>query len=128
MDHPKSLRIQRLISTFITASSGGCWGLGKIRRTEGGKARAKKLSARQRVAIAKFAASSRWGKGTEIGIHTCGTCGSTVEWFAHYTSTSALENYVALLHATTLLPGQDKSTSSGSISVTTSFGSLDAYS
>src|SRR6476660_5041094 len=108
MDHPKILKIQRLVSTFIAASSriqtylqrrgmlsATQWKsislavtliqfyiehgrdtksmgvnsrkaaavLGRLGGLKGGKARAKKLSARKRVAIAKSAASSRWGKG-----------------------------------------------------------------
>lgn len=39
--------------------------LGKIGGPRGGKARAKKLSKEERVAIAKKAADSRWGKGDQ---------------------------------------------------------------
>lgn len=37
--------------------------LGRLGGVKGGKARAEKLSAKQRVDIAKKAAKSRWGKG-----------------------------------------------------------------
>lgn len=37
--------------------------LGMLGGSKGGKARAKKLSAKQRSAIAKKAARARWGKG-----------------------------------------------------------------
>ena len=51
--HPKSMGGH--------ASSAGAV-LGKLGGPKGGKARARKLSARRRVAIAKLAALSRWGK------------------------------------------------------------------
>ena len=111
MEPPKILKIQRLVSTFIAASSGiqtylqrrGMLSatqrkaiflavsliqfylergqdtksigvnvrkvaavLGRLGGLKGGKARAKKLSARKRVAIAKVAASSRWGKRASL--------------------------------------------------------------
>src|SRR5215510_6223486 len=112
MDHRNALKIQKLITNFITASSAiekylqrrgpltatqwksmslavsfmrfyldtvvqhgaglksigenassAAAVLGKLGGLKGGKARARKLSARRRVAIAKLAALSRWGKG-----------------------------------------------------------------
>ena len=111
MDRPKILKIQRLVSTFIAASSGiqtylqrremlsaTQWEsislavsliqfyiergrdtksigvnarkatavLGRLGGLKGGKARARKLSARQWVAIAKFGASTRWNKGASL--------------------------------------------------------------
>jgi len=140
MDRPKILKIQRLVSTFIAASSGiqtylqrremlsatqwesislavsliqfyiergrdtksigvnarkAAAVLGRLGGLKGGKARARKLSARQRGAIAKFGASTSVEQGgvfetsnlgrSRFGFTSCRICARTVEWFAQET-------------------------------------------